>query len=152
MSEPFDPLEDELRAIAPQELSPELKERIADWLAPAIVVRPEGKFAKGAIRGLIAIGVAAACTLALIFLWRGSERNITVEASGESLEPLLTNAFDEGLPSVWQYRSALNRSPNEFEALLDRHAGRPFDAEPSRTPIRGFGRFDTNFDTSLGEL
>lgn len=153
MSEPFDPLEDELRALAPQEPSPELKERIAAGLALMETVQrgwlPSAK--KNAVRVVFTGGLIAAALALAFLLSRDAEHEGERNTAAAPLEPAVASAFDEALPTLWQFHSAL-RSPNELDALLDKHAGLAGDAGSPLTPIRGFGRSETTINTILGEL
>jgi hypothetical protein len=69
-----------------------------------------------------------------------------------SLQPLLASALDDSLPSVGTYHRALARSPDELDAMLDKHTARSGQPEPTVPQVRAFIRLDEELDTLPGEL
>src|SRR5262245_44280212 len=67
-------------------------------------------------------------------------------------EPLTERAFDSKLPSVWSYRSSLSRSPDELDALLDKHAIHFQTPRPQRAGVYVLSRSETDLKNLLGEL
>jgi hypothetical protein len=146
----FDPLEVELAALRPHGPTAELKQRIAERLDDIPVnlpARPRKYFGKvGAVAG----GVIAAGLLAMIFVRRGDE----------AVEPLAPHvpvaetaaAFDDTLPSLWTYRTALARSPDAVDALLDRHSAGTTESKPGRARVYFFARYDSDLNPLAGEL
>ena len=118
-----DPLEAELAALQPHEPSTQLRGRIAEELTVSVsaVVRSGSSqiWWNVAITG----SVVAACLAAGLFLLRPTSRS-----KKGSEPPVLRSqldvvtAFDEALPTVWTYQRALAHSPQDLEALLDKHA------------------------------
>ena len=151
---PFrDPLEEELAALRPREPSPDLEQAIAERLSPAVVdgaaSRPpllsnkkrgekkSWRWVLGLAAGAVAGGIAVA-----VLLPRGGDRPPAGEPLDKAPQPLVTSAFDAALPAVWQYHSALVRSPSEIDALLDEHAGPGRVVGSPAEPIHSFTRFD----------
>jgi hypothetical protein len=151
-NETFDALEAELKALAPQQPSAEVQERIADRLAGEMPAPTAERGGRRSRIPVVMIGgvVAATIALAAFLLWRGNEAPEQVQLPGPA-EPVVIGAFDEALPTLWQFRR-VSHSPNELDAVLDRHAGRSTQTSIQANPIRGFGRSDTTINTFLGEL
>ena len=147
-----DPLEAELAALRPCEPSPELHQRIAERLTETVQPRPLSQRESGESRpwivALLAIA-AAVVVAAAIFLPRRDDHEVIEPAAAP--RPPLASALDESLPSMWQYRAAIYRTPNEIEAVLDKHAARTFEPNPDRARAYVFSRLDSELD-SLGEL
>ncbi len=152
MNEAHDPLETELQALRPHEPSLELRQRIADRLASLVPLRSR-RLRRSVIWGsALAAGVAAACLLVVAILLR-REREVAIEPeTPESPRPLLANAFDDALPTLWTYRRALAQSPEELDALLDRHAVLGPEPNSPLAPVRAFTRFDAELHALPGEL
>lgn len=144
-----DTLEAELAALRPREPSAELRQRIATLLASPSSVRRARQRVSVLWSGALAGGLAAACFAALV-LWRGEEREIEAETPAARFEPVAATAFDEALPSIWSYRSALTRSPEGLDDLLDKHGARTLRPERARAFV--FARFDSELNARFGEL
>ncbi|HEY2410630.1 MAG TPA: hypothetical protein VGI40_00225 [Pirellulaceae bacterium] len=145
MSEQFDPLETELAALKPRQPSHRLRQSIAGQLqnAPTKTLPPlftsTWVWAAERARAYLATGIAsaagiAACALAA-FVLRPTGRPNIVESPTEVPEPLIATAFDDSLPSVWAYQRALLRSPDDLDALLDKHASHASPTEPTPTHL-----------------
>lgn len=142
MSEAPDPLEAELAALRPHEVSPELRRRVAERLADA---------APGRVRRLgwlaLAGGLAAACLAAVLFGWwarRGEPKPMAVR-------PAPPAAVEGPGPTLLAYERALARSPEELDALLDRDAEAPQGAGPEPRPTVAFTRSDAALHDLLGD-
>lgn len=142
-NEERDPLEAELRALKPREPSPQFRERIARDLAE--VTPPRSHI----VWIVTLVGAVAASLLAAVLLWRNGGEAITDNLPPESPQPLVATAFDDTLPSVWSYRSAVNRSPDELDNLLDKHT--TLTSSP-HTRIQAWTRFDNDLSSLPGEL
>ncbi len=145
MSEDFEELETELASLKPEQPSPRLKQRIADQIqdksqsttpgwslwARQIVGHPSARLA-------FAAGLAASALLA--FMLRPQRQAIVADPPADMPQLAVAAAFDDSLPSVWNYQRALSRSPGELEALLEKHASLSSPAAP--TPNYHFIRSD----------
>jgi hypothetical protein len=92
-----------------------------------------------------ASGIAAA-----ILVPRNDDRQPT-EPPAAAAEPQMASALDDTLPSLWQYRIALNRSASELDAALDKHAANPSEPKPERARVYVFSRLNSETDP-LGDL
>jgi hypothetical protein len=145
MNEADDPLEAELASLRPRDVSPGLRQRVALRLAES---RP--RRARWLWTFALAGGLAAACVLAVLLLRR---------ANGPSVEPgpiaevprAARGAGDDSLPTVQVYQHALARSPEELDALLDRHAVRAARSDPRAAHIHAFPRSDVETRALIGE-
>lgn len=116
MSDDLDPLERELQELRPRQPSPQLHQRIDKrlkrrrllWLALPFVLL---------LAGLLALP-----------LLRQSE---PTPAPVPPVPPAPVEEPAESLPTLQAYRRALQRSPEELDALLARHAA----ARSSATPV-----------------
>lgn len=145
MNEAPDPLEAELAAFRPQQPSPALAARIAERLQS-----PAPSRQRGWLRIALAAGAIAASIAAALWLRRDGDRTIQPEFASNLSQPAPASAFDDSLPSVWSYRSALT-SPSALEPLLDKHSSRP-SAESNPEQTRGFVPVTMNLNSQLGEL
>jgi hypothetical protein len=146
MNETPDPLETELRAFHPPEISAELRQRIAWQLARSSARR---KPQRRAI--VLSGGLAAACLAGLILWWeRGHGTSGPPVIAGPRNTPAIHP--DDALPSLRVYRQALARSPEDLDALLDKHAARGFGPNPQLVRIRAFTRPDPEGKPTSGEL
>jgi hypothetical protein len=145
MNEMPDPLEAELRAFHPPEVSAELRGRIARRLADSTARRKPRPLWIALVGGLVA---AALGGLFLGWgLWNADNRPAVV---GPLTAP--PGRTDDALPSLRAYRQALARSPEDLDALLDRHATRASGPDPQLVRIRAFNRPDLEVRAFSGEL
>jgi hypothetical protein len=146
----YDPLELELSALRPRDISAETKQCIAESLSAS--PSPDRRPIRNAawLRGALIIGTLAA-SLAAIVLWRGGARPSRPDASMENIELSRAAAFDRSLPSAWSYRQALIESPEALDGLLDAQSIRSLQADQS---ARSFvvSRFAFQTIPSSGEL
>jgi uncharacterized protein YjeT (DUF2065 family) len=144
VSEPPDPLEAELSALRPHEVSPELRRRVAERLAdaPPRRLRRLGWLA-------LAGGLAAACLAAVLLGWwarRGEQKPVAVRP-----RPAPPAAVEGPGPTLLAYERALARSPEDLDALLDRDAGAPEHADSEFSPTAAFNRSDAAVHDLLGD-
>ena len=118
----YDELERELTAIGPRPVSPELKQRIAGALNSQVVARPWLSGGRAWFSGAAMGGIVAAGLMVALVLLNGPSRKPERESPFVASEVSAAAGLDEGLPTVWTYRRALDRAPGELEALLDKHA------------------------------
>lgn len=151
-----DPLEEELAAFRPLEPTRELKDRVFQRLAYSVLrqrARPWNRLVTSfSNANAIAIAGGLAAVLVGVVLWRGDHSVTTPTALDLAVQPSLSAAFDDSLPSLWTYRAALADSRDGLDALLDKHANRTsqITAEQSRDNV--FVRFDRGTNTLTGEL
>jgi hypothetical protein len=145
MSETPDPLEAELAALRPHEVSPGLRRGVAERLADV----PPPK-----LRWLwwlaLAGGLAAAC-LAAILLWWGGGRRLQPEQVVRPTPPGPAVAVEDSGPTLLAYERALARSPEDLDALLDKDAGVAPEPNPELVRIGAFTRSDAALHALLGE-
>lgn len=136
MNEIPDPLEAELSALLPHDVSPGLRRRIAERLSePASIKLPRRGWQWLALNG----GIAAAVLVAAVIWWgRGDDNSQPVivgphNATPVELAPHVRPGTPAGTadwePRLLTYQRALARSPEELDVLLSREAR--FAAEPS---------------------
>jgi hypothetical protein len=155
MNERHDPLEAELRALRPHDLSPALKQDIAEeiiaeettaeqTMAEQILVS-KASVARRRRRLALVAGGAAACLAAVLFWWRGGQSidpDRLVKQPAPAPQPAPPIEAIDALPTVLAYSRALAESPAEVDALLDKHAALGSQGDPEETQIRAFIRFD----------
>jgi len=118
-----DPLEAELAALQPRDPSPQLRQRIAEQLTVARPRQDHSNSCQIWWNGAIAGGLIAACLVTGLLLLRPTSRN-NEEGELTAVRPQLDifAVFDNALPTVWSYQRALAHSPQDLEALLEKHA------------------------------
>jgi hypothetical protein len=150
MNDHFDPLEAELSALKPHAPSPALKQRIANELETGVQISASSKSSRVWWSGAMAGGLIAACLTAGLLLRPAPLGKPEIDAPLAPLQLPVAAAFDDALPTVWTYRRALARPPQELEALLDKHAALTAPTG-SHTPTHFFIRSDTELFLN-GEL
>jgi hypothetical protein len=131
MNEPFDRLEAELAGLQPLNPSPNLRQQIASELETETAPLLSSQLARWTPP--FALLVAACLLIALVL--RPSTQVNPPNFLPAPLQPYLSNAFDDALPSVWSYRRALLESPLAAETLLDRHAALAPRQRSSSSPV-----------------
>jgi hypothetical protein len=131
VSEAPDPLDAELSALRPCEISPDFRRRVAGRLAGPPV---RGRWVWGVA---LAGALATAGGLALVAAWR---REPTPPGPPVVPAPPAAVESEDVAPTLMAYHRALARSPEDLDALLDRSAAGP-NAEPARPPAGMFPRF-----------
>ena len=133
MNEHFEPLEAELRRLAPRKVSPALKQRIGQRLAQTAEVESRSSW------GVVLAGaLAAACVAAILFGWRS---NATLEPTTAAPTAESWNPIDGTKPTILAYRQALSRSAEELESLLDKHAATTLPPDPRGIRTQAFDRY-----------
>jgi hypothetical protein len=130
-----DPLEAELSALRPAEPSAGLRRGIGRRLETA----PPGR------RRAWALGLAAACLAGVVFL---AGRGGRIGPNRIVPQPLALAEDSE--PTLLEYQRALARSPEDLEALLDKHAFSP-QPNPEPEPASALTRSDPALEALLGE-
>ena len=139
MNDAPDPLETELFALKPQEVSFELRRRIAQHLAD----EPTGKTRR--LWWFALAGGLAACLAIVLILWRSGR---SIDTNQIETRPQLARVEDPG-PTLQAYQQALASSPEELDALLDKHAANP---EPSPDlGLDALSRTDSVLNSLLGD-
>jgi hypothetical protein len=112
MSNDLDPLEQELAGLKPREPLPELRRRVERRLKREWRVIWVTAFVAGVVSGLIY----------LLFVWNNHVQHPWTNTSVQPALPNPVTVPDESLPTLHAYRRAISRSPEDFEALLDKYA------------------------------
>jgi hypothetical protein len=148
MNEADDPLEAELAALRPQAISPGLRQRVAERLAESPSRRARWLWGLA-----LAGGLAAACVAAVLVFGRGNGRGVPPAPPGPLVEGSSAprDTGDDSLPTVQAYQRALARSPEELDALLDRHAARLAPPNPQGAQVYAFPRPTLETRTWIGE-
>jgi hypothetical protein len=150
MTEAPDPLEAELSALRPHEVSPGLRRRVAERLGdPSRIGRRTWRLA-------LAGGLAAACLAAALFRWGGDHdtgpESMPVVVRPRPAPPVEVEAeVDDSEPTLVVYERALARSPEALNALLAKRASLAPDPRPELARIGAFTRSDADLRTLLGE-
>jgi hypothetical protein len=112
MNESPDPLEMELAALRPRDVSPGLRGRIARRLSegPTPEQQRPRWFALSA-------ALAAACVVAAVF-WRVGGRQVERHQNTVVAPPLPRAGANSSAPTLLAYERALARSPEELEAKM----------------------------------
>lgn len=143
MNDPDDALEAELAAMRPREVSPGLRRRVGERLGGWPALRSRRFWAVG-----LAAGVAA-CVAAVLLLGRvppaGTGQN------GVKVPVAVPDPIDDALPTVRAYQHALARSPEELDALFDRHAVQGRRPEPRTAEVWAFPRSEVEICALIGE-
>jgi hypothetical protein len=144
MSEAPDPLETELSALRPREVSPELRRRVAERLAESSPTRRRWMW-RIAVTG----GLAAAFVAAVLFPWRAGRRDDRAPVAVVD-QPALAVVAKGTFPTLIEYERALARSPEELDSVLKRGADW---APPNRELVSMFTviRSDAQLRDLLGE-
>ena len=149
MNESLDPLESELSALRPLEMSSDLRRGIVERLAE---IEPLGDNKR--IRGpwlrrrVLAGGLIAAGLAVVIVRWSVGPPEPQPTVTHESTPTL---AVDKPNNMLLAYEQAFARSPDEFDALLNKDAAdvSATDAQPVRIGV--FSWSDPELHALLGE-
>ena len=150
MTESFDPLEAELRALQPRGVSADMRHKIADRLAASSRfpwVRSR--------RTLLAIGAIAAGVLAAVLVLRSDPTPEAHQADvppENRTPPFFPAAADEALPTLQVYSRALTGSREDLNALLDRHAGLGVQVNLGHERLFAFTRSGDGIHPLAGDL
>ena len=137
MNEAHDPLEAELAALRPHDVSHALRGDIARCLAGA---SPDGR--RWPWRSAIAGGLVAACLVAL-WLGPGDGRSGKTRRAGSGPRPEPRSRAEEAVrPTLLAYRRALARSTEELDALFDEQAAGARGPGPQFVQTYAFSRPD----------
>ena len=141
MSEAHDPLEAELSALRPHEVSPDLRRRVAERLGGSAPEKTRRSWVIALAGGL------AACAAAVLLWWgwRNGQPQQTI------VQPPSAPTAAVEAPTLQAYRLALARSPEDFDALLDRQAVSAPEPDPPLAGINAFTRSDAALHTLLGD-
>jgi hypothetical protein len=145
MNDHHDRLEAELSALQPCHPSADLERQIAERLQVELRNRRPLRWTWLLTAAAVAAGIAAA-----IVLLRNEHRQPT-EPPAAALQPQLASALDDTLPSLWQYRAALNRSASDLDAALEKHSANSSEPKPERARVYVFSRLNSETDP-LGDL
>jgi hypothetical protein len=144
MSAKPDPLEEQLSALRPHEVSPELRRHIARRLAEVPRV-PHRRLWWLAFTG----GLAASC-LAVVLLWHGGGPRVEPKQAVRP-EPAPPAPAEDAGPTLRAYERALDRSPEELDALLDQNTGVTPELRPELVRGRALTRSEAALQALLGE-
>ena len=146
MNEAHDQLEAELAALRPHDASPELRQRIADHRIHSMP--PRSRWPWGLT---LAGGLAAACAAAAILPHLGSSRRVEPEQTIVRVQPVPPVKVEELGRTRLAYQSALARSPEDLDALLDKDAMAAQRPNPKLARIYASNRSDAELRALLGE-
>ena len=143
MSDELDPLEAELLALRPHDVSPRLRRQVAVRLAAS----PPAKLHR--LGWLLAAACGLAACLAAILIQRQLGRPDKTQPI--AIRPQPAPVVEQSIPTLLDYRAALARSPEALDALLDIHVVSAPDADPELVNICAFTRSDATIHALLGE-
>jgi hypothetical protein len=152
MTNDDDTLESELAGLQPREVSSDLRQRIAVKLTEPRPWRQRQAWRLAAVGALVAASIAA--LLLVRVEWSANRQPVPVPGpAGDSLVKPDASALDTetASPSLLVYSRVLARSPEELEALLDRHGRLGSPAGSEMLPV-AFTRPDDPLHPLLGEL
>ena len=159
MTEDYDPLERELAGLQPREFSSSLHQQIADRLAESRPWRPRRTRRIAAAGALLAAGVAALLLIRVDWSAKPDPAGVPRPLDdGITAVPGPSPESADALPTLLVYSRALAQSPDELEALLDRHGrlGRQgrlgSQAGSEETPPVAFARPVDHLHPLSGEL
>jgi len=115
-----DALEIELAALTPQPPSPALREGITNSLQTTVQL-PIARSIRVWGTAAAVVVVLTACWIAVLIVRREPTGKSGSSSPFASVELPVAAAFNDTLPTVWAYRHALDRSPQDLDALLDKH-------------------------------
>jgi hypothetical protein len=131
MNETNDPLEAELAALRPRDVSNELRDKLAQRLAAPSLLRTKKKSRIALIGAL-----AAALLLAIGLFWKPQLRSdLDTNAAANDWTPILLNY---GAPTLLAYSRVLAESPDEMESLLSKHAQASLKTQSNEKPLSAF--------------
>jgi hypothetical protein len=156
MNETPDPLEAELKALAPRNLSPAFRRQIAEVLIESPTIRQPQR------RRLALIGVlSAACLIAIVVWWGrggGDSPRIIVQPDNRSpVEPAPPDGPASPAdnanwnPRLVTYQRALARSPEELDVLLSREARFVGESQAQLVQFRAFTPSNASLNALLGD-
>jgi hypothetical protein len=145
MSEPPDPLEVELSALRPQEITAELRRRVAQRLADAQAAKRRWGW-----RLVLAGGLAAACLAGILLWWAGGRRE-EPQSIAVQPRPAPPRKVEDPNPTLLAYQRAFARSPEELNALLDKQAVAAPESNPEVGRIGAFTRSKAALHSLLGD-
>lgn len=131
MNEPNDPLESELAALRPRDVSDELRQKLAQRLAG-----PSPLPTKWKSRIALISALAAVVLLAIGLFWKPPPRNnLDTNIASNDMPPVFLN---HGAPTLLAYSRVLAQSPDEMETLLSKHAQASLKTQSNEVPLRAF--------------
>jgi hypothetical protein len=137
-----DPLENELAALRPRPVSPELRDRVAERLkTPA----PSRRWVWGIVLAGVLVGIGV---IAVLLPNRKEPAPPVPPAVVPPPAPPATEP-ESPPPSVLAYRRALARSPEAFDALLDQQVAVQPDA--GLVPVGLFNRSPGTINGFIGD-
>jgi hypothetical protein len=147
MNEAPDPLEALLSDLRPHEVSPGLRQRIAERLDDS---PPLQKKRRWLWRIALAGGLAAACLAAVLFR-RGSDPLVKPQPVAVLPQPAPPVMFVDSGFTLLAYERALARSPEDLDALLAKDAVVAPESNPELVGICAFTRSDVAIHALLGD-
>jgi hypothetical protein len=164
MNETPDPLEAELRALVPHDVSPGLRRRIAERLAEpsSSPLKKAARIKLPRWRWLAITGaIAAACLVAVNWWWGSGDVNSRRVIVGSRDTPPVKPAPRVGLvapqrngdwqPRLLTYQRALARSPEELDLLLGREAAFATESPAQLVQFRAFTPSNISLNAFLGD-
>jgi hypothetical protein len=146
MNDRPDPLEAELSALCPQPISAELRQRIADRIGQSVPSR-RPRFWLPAL----AASLTAACLAAVAWWWIGGQSFETPPVVVGPARPSSDGAADIAQPTLLAYQRALACSPEELDALLNKHVSVISLPDPELLRVGAFTRSDAALHALLGD-
>jgi hypothetical protein len=148
MTESLDPLESELSALRPLDMSPDSRRELAERLAEVDrIVETERLHRRWPWKGLLVGGLIAASVAVILFRsWGNRPEPSPIVPNHSTPSIVVTNSGN----SLMAYERAFARSPDEFAALLDRDAVL-VAPNPRLTQTHVFSWSDPEIHALLGE-
>lgn len=145
MNDADDPLEAELASLRPYDVSPRLKQRIAECLDPSSP--PRWRWLRATV---LSGGLASACLVVILLVHKSGPGDPT-RSDTVMLPSTPAGVRDDALPTLQVYQRALSGSPEALDSLLDKHAVLAARPDSPGGQVSAFARSHHVIHSLIGE-